>query len=177
MLGWCNEQRTQLIKCSSNTPTIYSTNPQHPSVACHATRLPNHVTVPPNVPFSRSRIFPRVHQSRCTYPNSPTKSTHPILSIVMAPSEPSHYVTLISNDGFEFIVRRDAACVAGTIRKMLDPQSKFAVSPDILRITSSKKSVVSRFSFSLFVYERGIIGACGWVSNCCFFLWVEKCGL
>lgn len=42
----------------------------------------------------------------------------------MAPSEPSHYVTLISNDGFEFIVRRDAACVAGTIRKMLDPQSK-----------------------------------------------------
>ncbi|MDI1486544.1 MAG: elongin C [Ramalina farinacea] len=43
----------------------------------------------------------------------------------MAPSEPSHYVTLISNDGFEFIVQRDAACVAGTIRKMLDPQSRF----------------------------------------------------
>ena len=47
----------------------------------------------------------------------------------MAPSEPSHYVTLISNDGFEFIVRRDAACVAGTIRKMLDPQSKCAFFP------------------------------------------------
>lgn len=35
----------------------------------------------------------------------------------------SPYVTLISNDGFEFIIRREAACVAGTIKKMLDPQS------------------------------------------------------
>ncbi|KAK3174247.1 hypothetical protein OEA41_001491 [Lepraria neglecta] len=35
----------------------------------------------------------------------------------------SPYVTLISSDGFEFIVSRDAACVAGTIKKMLDPQS------------------------------------------------------
>lgn len=37
---------------------------------------------------------------------------------------PSPFVTLISNDGFEFIVSRDAACVAGTIKKMLDPTSK-----------------------------------------------------
>ena len=37
----------------------------------------------------------------------------------------SPYVTLISNDGFEFIVTRDAACVAGTIKKMLDPTSEF----------------------------------------------------
>ena len=41
-------------------------------------------------------------------------------------SQPSTYVTLISNDGFEFIVSREAACVAGTIKKMLDPQSNFA---------------------------------------------------
>lgn len=40
----------------------------------------------------------------------------------------SPYVTLISSDGFEFIVSRDAACVAGTIKKMLDPQSSFAES-------------------------------------------------
>ncbi|MCJ1311925.1 hypothetical protein MMC25_005598 [Agyrium rufum] len=33
----------------------------------------------------------------------------------------SEYVTLVSNDGFEFIVRREAACVAGTIKRMLDP--------------------------------------------------------
>ncbi|KAL8857498.1 MAG: hypothetical protein Q9178_005993 [Gyalolechia marmorata] len=38
---------------------------------------------------------------------------------------PSEYVTLISNDGFEFVVLREAACVAGTIRKMLDPNSNF----------------------------------------------------
>ena len=37
---------------------------------------------------------------------------------------PRPFVTLISNDGFEFIVSRDAACVAGTIKKMLDPTSK-----------------------------------------------------
>ena len=36
----------------------------------------------------------------------------------------SKYVTLISNDGFEFIVRREAAYVAGTIKKMLDPISQ-----------------------------------------------------
>lgn len=39
-------------------------------------------------------------------------------------STPSPYVTLISNDGYEFIVSRDAACIAGTIKKMLDPQSQ-----------------------------------------------------
>lgn len=37
---------------------------------------------------------------------------------------PSAFVTLVSNDGFEFIVRRESACVAGTIKRMLDPTSK-----------------------------------------------------
>jgi transcription elongation factor B subunit 1 len=36
---------------------------------------------------------------------------------------PSPFVTLISSDDFEFHVRRSAACVSGTIRRMLDPQS------------------------------------------------------
>lgn len=35
----------------------------------------------------------------------------------------SPYVTLVSADGFEFHVRRSAACVSGTIRRMLDVQS------------------------------------------------------
>ena len=35
----------------------------------------------------------------------------------------STHVTLISSDGFEFIVLREAAYVAGTIKKMLDPTS------------------------------------------------------
>ncbi|KAG7005049.1 amino-acid permease GAP3 [Physcia stellaris] len=41
-------------------------------------------------------------------------------------SQLSTYVTLISSDGFEFIVLREAAYVAGTIKKMLDPTSAFA---------------------------------------------------
>lgn len=36
---------------------------------------------------------------------------------------PSDYVTLVSNDGFEFVVRRSAAYVAGALRRMLDPKS------------------------------------------------------
>ncbi|KAL8932149.1 MAG: hypothetical protein Q9216_006945 [Gyalolechia sp. 2 TL-2023] len=36
----------------------------------------------------------------------------------MAEQQLSEYVTLISNDGFEFVVKRDAANVAGTIRKI-----------------------------------------------------------
>lgn len=33
------------------------------------------------------------------------------------------YVTLVSYDGFEFIIPRASACVSGTIRRMLDPSS------------------------------------------------------
>jgi hypothetical protein len=36
---------------------------------------------------------------------------------------PSEYVTLISSDGFEFVLPRSTACVSGTIRRMLDPSS------------------------------------------------------
>ncbi|PKX95291.1 elongin C [Aspergillus novofumigatus IBT 16806] len=41
-------------------------------------------------------------------------------------STPSEYVTLVSGDGFEFIIPRSAACVSGTIRRMLEPSSKFS---------------------------------------------------
>ncbi|KAG0651277.1 Elongin-C [Hyphodiscus hymeniophilus] len=37
----------------------------------------------------------------------------------------SEYVTLISSDGFEFVLLREAACVSGAIRRMLDPTSRF----------------------------------------------------
>jgi len=40
------------------------------------------------------------------------------------PANTSAYVTLISSDDYEFIISREAACVAGTIKKMLDPQSQ-----------------------------------------------------
>ncbi len=36
------------------------------------------------------------------------------------------YITLISMDGFEFVVLREAAMVSPIIRRMLDPKSPFA---------------------------------------------------
>ncbi|KAJ9291351.1 hypothetical protein DTO021C3_1151 [Paecilomyces variotii] len=41
-------------------------------------------------------------------------------------STPAEYVTLVSSDGFEFVLPRSTACVSGTIRRMLDPASKFS---------------------------------------------------
>lgn len=50
---------------------------------------------------------------------------HSQLSIIMAANRDlPDYVTLVSNDGFEFKVQRSAACISGAIRRMLDPQSK-----------------------------------------------------
>ncbi|KAI9882698.1 MAG: hypothetical protein M1823_005558 [Watsoniomyces obsoletus] len=43
-----------------------------------------------------------------------------------APPTPSEYVTLISNDGFEFIVRRSSACVSGALKRMLNTTSGFS---------------------------------------------------
>ncbi|OQE22655.1 hypothetical protein PENFLA_c012G08928 [Penicillium flavigenum] len=37
----------------------------------------------------------------------------------MAPSTDSEFVTIVSNDGFEFIIPRSAACVSETFRLML----------------------------------------------------------
>jgi hypothetical protein len=37
----------------------------------------------------------------------------------------SKYITLISGDGFEFVVLREAATKSPMIRKMLDPASKY----------------------------------------------------
>lgn len=41
----------------------------------------------------------------------------------MAASSETDYVTLISNDGFSFVVQRSAATISPMVRKMLDPQS------------------------------------------------------
>lgn len=37
----------------------------------------------------------------------------------------SKYITLISNDGFEFVVLREAAQMSGAIKRMLDPAHGF----------------------------------------------------
>lgn len=39
-------------------------------------------------------------------------------------SSAEEYVTLVSGDGFEFVIPRSTACVSGTIRRMLEPSSK-----------------------------------------------------
>lgn len=39
-------------------------------------------------------------------------------------SAAEEYVTLVSGDGFEFVVPRSTACVSGTIRRMLEPSSE-----------------------------------------------------
>ncbi|KAI9158420.1 Lariat debranching enzyme [Paramyrothecium foliicola] len=39
--------------------------------------------------------------------------------------EPSKYITLVSADGFEFVVLREAAMVSPFIKSMLDPRSQF----------------------------------------------------
>jgi transcription elongation factor B subunit 1 len=39
----------------------------------------------------------------------------------MAENTITEYVTLVSNDGYEFKILRSAACIAGTIKKALDP--------------------------------------------------------
>ncbi|KAJ4296670.1 elongin C [Kalmusia sp. IMI 367209] len=43
----------------------------------------------------------------------------------MSESKSSEFVTLVSNDGYEFKILRSAACIAGTIKKALDPMSGF----------------------------------------------------
>jgi hypothetical protein len=39
----------------------------------------------------------------------------------MSNTKITEYVTLVSNDGYEFKLLRSAACIAGTIKKALDP--------------------------------------------------------
>ena len=39
-------------------------------------------------------------------------------------TEASPFVTLVSSDGFEFHIRRSAACISGTLKRMLDVQSE-----------------------------------------------------
>lgn len=47
------------------------------------------------------------------------------LTMSSSPPTPSEYVTLVSGDGFEFIIPRSTACVSGTIRRMLEPASQY----------------------------------------------------
>ena len=68
---------------------------------------------------SRSLRQPPQYNVRNHLPN---KIAH-----IMSDKKLSEYVTLVSCDGFEFIVRRSAATIAKTIHRMLDPASESSV--------------------------------------------------
>jgi hypothetical protein len=55
------------------------------------------------------------------------------LHITMADPTTSEFVTLVSCDGFEFIIPRSAACISGTIRRMLDPASTLIYDDGVLK--------------------------------------------
>jgi transcription elongation factor B subunit 1 len=38
-------------------------------------------------------------------------------------NEEPEYVTFVSSDGFEFVVKRSAACVSDTVKRMLNSRS------------------------------------------------------
>jgi hypothetical protein len=63
-----------------------------------------------------ARTFPStVH----LHPTPPALDT---ATAKMADNNETEYVTLVSSDDFEFKILRSAACIAGTIKKALDPK-------------------------------------------------------
>lgn len=59
----------------------------------------------------------------------------------------SEYVTLVSNDGYQFVVKRSAACVSGALRRMLDPKSRSSLSVrDQLMVLTITSYPIGNFS-------------------------------
>lgn len=59
----------------------------------------------------------------------------------------SEFVTLVSGDGFEFVLPRSAACVSGTIRRMLEPSSSFSLLPFLLLLIRPRSLLCSVLGF------------------------------
>ncbi|KAJ5453610.1 Elongin-C [Penicillium daleae] len=72
----------------------------------------------------------------------------------MADSTQSEFVTLVSCDGFEFIIPRSAACISGTIRRMLDPASKFSESLSGRCVLENLSGVVLEKVCEYFMYNE-----------------------
>jgi hypothetical protein len=86
----------------------------------------------PHFPRSLSSWYftPR-HASVTNVPDLPRLWNHRLIrancrpSTTMADEKSTEYVTLVSNDGYEFKILRAAACIAGTIKKALDPMCTY----------------------------------------------------
>jgi len=73
---------------------------------------------------------------------------------MMAGSE-SAYTTLISNDGFEFKVRKSAANISGAIKRMLDPNNGFSESnTNICRFENINGMVLEKVCEYLYYNEK-----------------------
>ncbi|ATY63895.1 BTB POZ fold [Cordyceps militaris] len=55
---------------------------------------------------------------------------------------PSKYVTLVSGDGFEFVVLREATMISPIIKGMLEPRSQFAEAKEARCIFQEMSAVV-----------------------------------
>ncbi|KAF4582014.1 transcription elongation factor b, polypeptide 1 [Ophiocordyceps camponoti-floridani] len=60
----------------------------------------------------------------------------------METPEGSKYVTLVSADGFEFVVLREAALISPIVKGMLDPRSQFTEAKDARCVFQEMSGVV-----------------------------------
>lgn len=67
------------------------------------------------------RSFVLHDKQTCVRHQPPYAITRVILTTPFKMSDQSDYVTLISSDGYSFIVQRSSACISGAIKRMLDP--------------------------------------------------------
>ncbi|KAI1977602.1 elongin C [Ophidiomyces ophidiicola] len=69
-------------------------------------------------------------------------------------SSPSEFVTLASNDGFEFIIPREAANISGTLRRMLGANSNFSEAVTGRCVLENMKSVPPKSPPSGVILEK-----------------------
>jgi transcription elongation factor B subunit 1 len=75
----------------------------------------------------------------------------------MADEKSTEYVTLVSTDGYEFKILRSAACIAGTIKKALDPlcmyRTSFTTTSLTAHIAGFRENTQNRIDLPTIKYE------------------------
>lgn len=82
-------------------------------------------------PIGASRTLRRLFSPATRQNPSCFWSSTPLHARNNMSASPEGYVTLVSGDGFEFVLPRSTACVSGTIRRMLEPSSTPACSSSL----------------------------------------------